>query len=73
MVAWFDCGHAGDLLDYDLMMKLWSDDEYTKYILDYRCNFDDDVLRTKEYVQEECKSLVDQIIELTEIINKEKG
>lgn len=66
----FDCGHAGDGRDLDLVEQLWGDDEHIKSRLkierEFQLNFPDDVIRTKEYVVEECKSLVDQIIDYCE-------
>ena len=67
----FDCGHAGDGKDLDLVEHLWGDDERIKLGLkferEFQLNFPDDVIRTREYVVEECKSLVEQIEDL---INK---
>ena len=66
----FDCGHAGDAPDLDLVEKLWGDDPKIRQRLDfeyeYPLHFDDDVLRSNEYVQQECRSLVDQIIDYCE-------
>lgn len=58
----FDCGHAGDGKDLDLVEHLWGDDERVKRRLEIeRFYYIDDEIRTREYVVEECKSLVDQI------------
>lgn len=64
----FDCGHYGDDKDWKCMYE---------YFPDMKESFDrlkqiedmfptDGVIRTKEYVEQECKNLVDQIIELEE-------
>jgi hypothetical protein len=66
----FDCGHAGDARDIETLKILWPDTERTQYLMN-DLTFEDDVVRTKEYVQEECKSLVDQIIEYCEKYEKE--
>lgn len=65
----FDCGHAGDGCDYELMKKLWSDDRVVQMILENPLILDGDEIRTVEYVQQECRNLVDQIINL---IHREK-
>lgn len=62
----FDCGHAGDCPDYDLLEELFGDDELVQYRLKDKWIYADDEVRTLEYVQQECKNLVDQIIRLTE-------
>ena len=61
----FDCGHAGDGNDLASAKKYWPDNENVKR----RIRFDEEhyipgEIRTKEYCEEECRSLVDQIIEL---------
>ena len=66
----FDCAHYGDGKDIDLMEEYWGDNpqiqqrirlekEYYNYEYCY------DPVRSKRYVENECKSLVDQIINLT--------
>ena len=52
----FDCAHAGDKRDRSIM-----DDDALNFNKEY--GFDNyGVIRTKEYVETECKSLIDQII-----------
>ena len=60
---WFgyDCGHAGDGRDLSVL-----DDEEREIFS--RSIFPGDVIRTKEYCIEECKSLIDQIKKLEEIL-----
>ena len=60
----FDCGHAGDQADYELLNKLWGDDERVKVRLMNPLYLDGDEIRSKEYVEQECRNLVDQIIDL---------
>ena len=62
----FDCGHYGDGSDWDIALKYWSDEPYIQRRAE--CLDSDGVIRTKEYVENECKSLVDQIIELTHLL-----
>lgn len=52
----FDCAHVGDKKDKSIMDKevLAIEEKYPEY--------GDGVVRTKEYVESECKSLIDQII-----------
>ena len=69
----FDCGHYGDCPDYDLLEKTWGDTEIVKYRLQDRCLYEiilDSAVRDLEYVQQECKNLVDQIIRYCEVYEK---
>ena len=61
----FDCAHYGDGKDMDLVEKYWGDDphiqkriEFEKEYLDYY------PVRSQQYVEDECRSLVDQIEQL---------
>ncbi len=67
----FDCGHAGDCPDYELLEKTWGDNEMVRHRLEDKWLYDGYEVRTLEYVQQECRNLVDQIYNLEEI-NKEK-
>ena len=62
----FDCGHYGDCPDYDLLEKTWGDNEMVCHRLEDKGLYEEYEVRTLEYVQQECKNLVDQIIKLTE-------
>ena len=62
----FDCGHAGDCPDYELLEKTWGDNEMVRHRLEDKWLYDGYEVRTLEYVQQECKNLVDQIIDLVE-------
>lgn len=53
----FDCAHFGDRKDISLMDK-----KYKEMNERYYLSFSGDIVRTKEYVESECKSLIDQII-----------
>ena len=65
----FDCGHYGDGNDWDLVEKYWGDNPQMQLRLGTCRDLDwGDVVRTKEYVENECKSLVDQIIELIHLL-----
>lgn len=67
----FDCGHYKDGKDLELMEKYWGDDPFIKrrlkvereYLKTERGYYIDSPVRSKKYVEDECKSLVDQIIE----------
>ena len=67
----FDCGHYNDGKDLDKVMELWGDDpriqrrvEIEKeYPIDEGCP-----IRELDYVQQECRNLVDQIIEYVDKI-----
>ena len=61
----FDCGHYNDGKDLELMEKYWGDDPLIKRRLEIERKYNIDApIRSKEYVEDECKSLVDQIIQL---------
>lgn len=67
----FDCGHYNDGNDWDLVEKYWGDNPQMQYRLKIERDLGfgwDNEIRTKEYVENECKSLVDQIIELTHLL-----
>ena len=53
----FDCAHSGDAKDYDLM-----DERQRKIYEDYPLGFNDGIVRSKVYTEQECKNLIDQII-----------
>ena len=62
----FDCGHAGDKRDLDKILEIWGDDPHIrqKVYIDKQYLYDDDYeIRDLEYVKQECRNLVDQIIE----------
>jgi len=62
--AWigFDCAHCWDKRDIDLMRELGADDKYIDMMTQM---FEDPYaeVRTAEYCEEECKRIVDQILE----------
>ena len=64
----FDCGHYGDGYDFDEVLRLWGEDnsirESIKILADGK--FHQFPARTLEYVQNECRQMVDQIIEYFE-------
>lgn len=60
----FDCGHYGDCPDYDLLEKLWGDNIIVRHRIQDRDIYEEYEVRTLEYVQQECRNLVDQIISL---------
>jgi hypothetical protein len=62
----FDCGHYGDCPDYDMLEELFGDDEKVKHRLEDRWLYEEYPVRDLKYVQQECKNLVDQIINLIE-------
>lgn len=65
----FDCGHAGDKPDYEYASKQFPTyKEYYERILDNQIPglYDGDVIRTEEYVADECKKLAEQLKEFEE-------
>lgn len=62
----FDCAHYGDGIDLELMARYWGDDPNIQRRIKFESEYLNDYpVRSKEYVEDECKSLVDQIIELS--------
>lgn len=62
----FDCGHAGDKADLTYAMQKFPNrqEEYrTRLIIENKYHIEDDVIRTEEYVAEECKKLAEQLKE----------
>lgn len=65
----FDCGHYNDGNDWDLVQRYWGDNPQIQLRLEINRDLGwDNVVRTQEYVENECISLVDQIIELTHLL-----
>lgn len=63
----FDCAHSNDRKDFESLNDYFPDN-YEKMLYDFDYN---GVVRTKDYVESECKNLVEQIIEVTRIMEKE--
>ena len=66
----FDCGHYLDAPDTQRMYELWPDNEYVlQRIKDEEGYYSDPrrEVRTCEYVQDECKSMVEQFLKLDDI------
>lgn len=58
----FDCGHSGDARDINTLQKYDADmaDRYHSYdesLFSYRPQ----IIRTKEYVEEQCKGIINQL------------
>jgi len=55
----FDCAHFGDGYDKKIVKK------YNPYFYTYFTKLkENNVVRTKEYVEQECKNIIDQIIKI---------
>ena len=66
----FDCNHAGDKKDLQLAYERFPDmRESLKWQMDFESRYpnEDDVLRTEEYVADECKRLAEQLKEYAEV------
>ena len=62
----FDCGHVGDKADLTYAMQKFPNrqKEYrTRLLIENEYHIEDDVIRTEEYVAEECKKLAEQLKE----------
>lgn len=64
----FDCGHCCDGYDVDKIKEFYADDEnimtQTERMADYFKICNENPVRKLEYCEEECKKIVEQIIEL---------
>ena len=64
----FDCAHCDDGKDLELVEELWGDNERVKLFLKLEREINEkyptvkEEVRSLEYVQDECKNLVEQII-----------
>lgn len=70
----FDCGHYNDGKDMDLVEKLWGDDEHIQRRIEIEREYlyyEDCEVRSQEYIEQECRNLVDQIIEYVDKIKGE--
>lgn len=65
----FDCAHYGDGKDLELVLKYWGENPMIQKRIEIEKEYgiSDYPIRSKEYVEQECMSLVDQIIELIKI------
>lgn len=71
----FDCAHACDAHDVDTAKKLFADDEYVIKQLELMRDYFEickkgNQIRTLEYCEEQCKSIVDQILKIQNGENK---
>lgn len=61
----FDCAHYRDGKDMDLVEKYWGDDPHIQKRIEFEREYLDDYpVRSQQYVEDECRSLVDQIEQL---------
>lgn len=62
----FDCAHAGDKADLNYAMQKFPDCQEvyrTRLLIENKYTIEDDVIRTEEYVADECKKLAEQLKE----------
>ena len=60
----FDCAHAGDRKDYKQVAEYGLDTpEHVQYNINLENEYyiEDEAIRTKEYVEQECRNLADQL------------
>ena len=63
----FDCAHCYDRYDWDTAERYWGDNPQIQRRINLLADLGSSgEIRTQEYVENECRSLVDQIIELVE-------
>ena len=58
----FDCGHYYDEHDFECVKKYYGQDSY-EVIMKYRITCGDRTVRRYGYVEKECKSIIDQLID----------
>lgn len=59
----FDCAHYGDAKDWNTVAKYWGEGEEIQKMYDIDMEFyTGGIIRTKEYVIQECKNLAEQIL-----------
>lgn len=71
----FDCAHYTDAKDYETALKYFENEKATIMRLkELDCKYPTQgEVRTQEYVENECRNLVDQIIELEEILKTQNN
>ena len=64
----FDCAHAGDKKDVDALYKYDFVDENMERVLaiDREYFIPNEIVRTQEYVEQECRELADQLVKISE-------
>jgi hypothetical protein len=67
----FDCGHVSDQYDIDLLEKYYTNKEIIKMENNKIYNPENYTVKTKEFVEKECKSLINQIKTIEKLL-KEK-
>lgn len=66
----FDCAHYGDEKDFESLKEYYP---LKHYNMVKKYAFFDGSIRTKTYVEDECKSLAEQLVELEEILKYTRG
>lgn len=70
----FDCGHAGDAKDWDLFKQLFP--KTAKHLWEIESKFPDLLkdgeVRTKEYAEQECRNLAEQILAVETVLFKKQ-
>jgi hypothetical protein len=62
----FDCAHYMDNIDTEKLMEYFPDSKFTKSRIENAIMFDSGYVRYLDYVEQECRNLVDQIEGLEE-------
>jgi hypothetical protein len=63
-VIGFDCAHSWDAPDYGALKHYHMYNATTEYLENHSWRNDNAVIKTKEYVIDECKSIIDQLIDM---------
>ena len=64
----FDCAHCYDSIDCEKLLEYFPDEKFTKSRIENAIFFEDAEVRTLEYVEQECKNLVNQIEEVETLL-----
>jgi len=68
----FDCGHYGDGKDWEAVKKYFLPKEWEYLYKIDSLYFDDSQIRSKEYVEDECRSLVEQLVYVGKVLKEYK-
>ncbi len=59
----FDCGHVNDACDTEAYKKYYGEEKFKKQETFFNC-YNDGSIKTFKYAENECKSIIDQLLEM---------
>lgn len=66
----FDCAHCYDSMDCEKLREYFPNERFTESRIAMALNFEDNEIRTLEYVEQECRNLADQIENVENILRQ---